>query len=416
MGEPIAGADRRAAGSESGMSRRRRRPDGKEILFTRKGSAMNSNRTNIGIGRMAAVMALCTTAGLAVALPPAPVYTRTVTDAVTGGNSYVALDGKTRWTVTPGADNYFVEIYERPMASGFEFIGARFGSEEYFEFVDIAQAKIGNNAQWLFVSIDMVGLDKITSNAARTREGLLGSYSFRFSNDADGRFGFLVLADQPEVKNLPNTTFGPLGTFVYADSNGDVGGAATAGSTGLLVTKFDNADEESGMNGYDEALIQDGRGPLGNNILFMRVSPTDNTVVEIALDYIALGLTRQQVESLRYFDVDAFKGSPDLQGFHRNDKWSPDEAGSPNVGIGGASEFGTPGLGQIAETDSVRVIGATSRCRADFNRDGTADFFDYLDFVAAFSTGDSTADFNGDGTIDFFDYLDFVQAFDAGCN
>ena len=54
-------------------------------------------------------------------------------------------------------------------------------------------------------------------------------------------------------------------------------------------------------------------------------------------------------------------------------------------------------------------------CPADFNVDTTVDFFDYLDFVDAFSGELATADFNGDGAIDFFDYLDFVDAFSAGC-
>ncbi len=52
---------------------------------------------------------------------------------------------------------------------------------------------------------------------------------------------------------------------------------------------------------------------------------------------------------------------------------------------------------------------------ADFNADGSIDFFDYLDFVAAFSNGDAGADFNADTSIDFFDYLDFVAAFSQGC-
>jgi hypothetical protein len=48
---------------------------------------------------------------------------------------------------------------------------------------------------------------------------------------------------------------------------------------------------------------------------------------------------------------------------------------------------------------------------ADFNSDAVVDFFDYLDFVQAFSTNDPTADFNNDQSIDFFDYLDFLQIF-----
>lgn len=55
-------------------------------------------------------------------------------------------------------------------------------------------------------------------------------------------------------------------------------------------------------------------------------------------------------------------------------------------------------------------------CPADFNADTVVDFFDYLDFVAAFSSNDPTADFNADTVIDFFDYLDFVAAFSTGCN
>ena len=54
-------------------------------------------------------------------------------------------------------------------------------------------------------------------------------------------------------------------------------------------------------------------------------------------------------------------------------------------------------------------------CGADFNDDAVVDFFDYLDFVAAFSTSDATSDFNADGVVDLFDYLDFVAAFSQGC-
>lgn len=52
---------------------------------------------------------------------------------------------------------------------------------------------------------------------------------------------------------------------------------------------------------------------------------------------------------------------------------------------------------------------------ADFNGDGSIDFFDYLDFVDAYSLNDPSSDFNGDSFIDFFDYLDFVDAYSLGC-
>ncbi|MEK6701628.1 MAG: PQQ-dependent sugar dehydrogenase [Planctomycetota bacterium] len=58
-------------------------------------------------------------------------------------------------------------------------------------------------------------------------------------------------------------------------------------------------------------------------------------------------------------------------------------------------------------------------CPADFDGDGTSDFFDYDAFVTCFEGGvcppGKTADFDGDGTSDFFDYDAFVVAFEAGC-
>ncbi|MDX2147216.1 MAG: DUF3466 family protein [Planctomycetota bacterium] len=47
-------------------------------------------------------------------------------------------------------------------------------------------------------------------------------------------------------------------------------------------------------------------------------------------------------------------------------------------------------------------------CRADYNQDGQADFFDYLDFAIAFADEGPRADFNRDDQVDFFDFLDFV--------
>ncbi len=69
--------------------------------------------------------------------------------------------------------------------------------------------------------------------------------------------------------------------------------------------------------------------------------------------------------------------------------------------------------GSIAAFDNLSVT--SSGCAADFNGDGVVDFFDYLDFVDAFSANAPSADFNNDGVIDFFDYLDFVDAFAGGC-
>ncbi len=72
------------------------------------------------------------------------------------------------------------------------------------------------------------------------------------------------------------------------------------------------------------------------------------------------------------------------------------------------STFG--GAGRV-----IVVEGFNLDCRANINGDCAIDFFDYLDFVSAFSGSEPSADYNGDEVIDFFDYLDFVADFSSGC-
>ncbi len=86
----------------------------------------------------------------------------------------------------------------------------------------------------------------------------------------------------------------------------------------------------------------------------------------------------------------------------------------PNANIGGPALGRDGTLIMSGSGTNLRAI-RTPRCLADFNHDGTLDFFDYLDFVDAFAANDPSADFNGDSVIDFFDYLDFVDIFSTGC-
>jgi hypothetical protein len=88
----------------------------------------------------------------------------------------------------------------------------------------------------------------------------------------------------------------------------------------------------------------------------------------------------------------------------------------PSVTAGDAGTYSvrvTDSCGNVLSANAVLTV--TGGCPADFNNDGAVDFFDYLDFVAAYDAELPSADFNNDGNIDFFDYLDFVAAFDTGC-
>jgi hypothetical protein len=301
-------------------------------------------------------------AGGAAAMPMTPVYFVDLADATTNQNEFES-DGKRRWFVTPGADVYQTETYERPTIQTYQDDpeGGIFSTEEYFSNLDIERGKVGYDDQFLYVAIDLVG-DTKEDQGGSTDEGLLYEYGFRFSSDPDGRNGYLVRAIQPEPTH--GTTFGLEKNEIWMDGDGDVGGAASesgGGPTGLAVTKQDNPNEETDLDGYDVQRAADGADPADGDpeIVWARIDPLDDTIVEIALDYTALGLDLAYILSIQYLDVQAIKGDPeDPANYFWNDKYDQGEAGSPNPDDGsfpGRSEFDTQGLGNIYELDTLRI-------------------------------------------------------------
>ncbi|MCW5935089.1 MAG: PEP-CTERM sorting domain-containing protein [Fimbriimonadia bacterium] len=290
------------------------------------------------------------------AQPSSPVYFQTFHDAVTGTNSY-NHSGQRYWYVTPGADKYQNDVYERPTVQNYANRGGHYSTHEYFEYLDITRASVGFDSQFLYVSISMFGRNKSTSDGTNSPVGLVERYGFRFGADPNGRNSRLLVVDQPELASSPNTVFSRLKTFGYRDTNGDVGGrgVVNGGATGLNVTKSDNPLEESGMTGYNQGFISDGRLSNNTTVLWARIAPGDVNTVEMALDYVALGLNVNDLMATQYLEFEAIKGGPkDPANYLWNDKYTKSEAGSPNPGMGGLSEFGTQGLGNIYELDTLR--------------------------------------------------------------
>jgi hypothetical protein len=281
-----------------------------------------------------------------------PVYSESISDAVTIDNALNATSNKVVWTIDPGADDYQTDSYERPVAQTFEVRGLAgggqaFAAKEYFSNLDIAEARSGLDGQYLYLSIKMAGLDKWTEDGKRTHEGLAYRYGFRLARSEDGGGGYLVTSDQPSFK--VGTNWSGLGTFIHHDFNGDVGG------TGRDVTKQDRAAEVQG-NGYENVVASDGRA-AGRQVVWVRVDPTDPTTVEFALDYAALGLAAEEVAAPAYLEFEANKGLKDPANYLWNDEYTKSEAGSPyraETGDRSKSEFGTQGLGNIYELDTLR--------------------------------------------------------------
>lgn len=416
------------------------------------------------------VPALLGAAGLcspAAAQPTAaPIYSTTVADAVTGANQFSA-GGFRYWTVTAGADSYQNDVYERPTAQGFQPVAGRYAVNEYLAYIDIESASFGFDDRFVYVRIDVVGRDKRTQDGVNTIEGLQGRYGFRFGTDADGRNSYYIIADQPESASVVNTAWTLAKTEGFRDTDRDVGGRGgpihgQPGPSGLAVTKVDNILEEAGLNGYDQQFITtDGLLLIGQRpVLWQRVSPTDNTVVEIALDYVVAGIPRATLEGITYLHFEAQTGDlADPQFGLWNDQFTGIEAGSPNQGVGTDNEFGTQGLGAISGVDTVRAelgtvpppppppgsgaccaagfcqivtaaqcaaLGAsyrgkdsvctpTSCCLSDFNADGTVNVDDLFAFLNAWFARSLTADFDRNGVLSTEDIFGYLNRFFTGC-
>ncbi|MBL8763726.1 MAG: agmatine deiminase family protein [Phycisphaerae bacterium] len=67
------------------------------------------------------------------------------------------------------------------------------------------------------------------------------------------------------------------------------------------------------------------------------------------------------------------------------------------------------------DVNDADLIINSSRCRGDYNLDGSVDDFDLFDFLNDFNAENPAADFNGDASVDDFDYFDFLNALGGPC-
>jgi hypothetical protein len=200
------------------------------------------------------------------------------------------------------------------------------------------------------------------------------------------------------VRYSQNALFGEEGPG-STDSN--------AAGPGTLVVQFDTYDNgNEGENSID--VTRDG-------VLIGHYSPsfdledfvTHRAHIRVRSNLLNMTITRADGSTENvYTDLPvAFANVPARFGFGGRTGGATDEHWVDNV------VFRVPGP---ADRNGDGVLDVCA-CLADFNRDGSLDFFDYLDFVAAFASTSSAADFNHDSIVDFFDYLDFVNAFSLGC-
>jgi hypothetical protein len=346
-----------------------------------------------------AVILLATTA---VAAPISPVYHRTFSDAVTGdlaplraapavgnGGQFTNADGTTiQWDIDQNnpdgsrADNYAGEQYERPTDQTYSVVTSnmaqqRFGlgfpgaGVQYYGYLDIVEAKIGFDADWLYVGIDLFSLNRVNNSGSVNQQGLEDFYRFRIGKGpvgAESRNGFLVGIQNPTANSTTSFTLDNKAE-VFADQTSGIGGVSPGdvGGVSLALTKETSPGEVAG-NGYDVQVVADGRtngsGGYASNrdVLYTRINPSDPTIVEFAWDYKFFGFTQADLISDSLFLMfESTKGLTGPSNYFWNDEYNYGEAGTPNFDerglVGPNSQFQSNGLQNIYQLDTLRGSG-----------------------------------------------------------
>jgi hypothetical protein len=119
-----------------------------------------------------------------------------------------------------------------------------------------------------------------------------------------------------------------------------------------------------------------------------------------------------------YFDISGGSGDGAflMQGGSQNYWCIETSLGAcTGLGIGEYIGFNSNGQTDAESAQPVGIFRIATNCLADFDGDGTLDFFDVSAFLAAFTTQQSSGDLNADGSWDFFDVSLFLSAYNAGC-
>lgn len=265
---------------------------------------------------------------------PNPVYFSETPDAVTGDNVRVQVNhpsatcGSSDPCYLPDpnpssgsvwVDNYSLDIYERPMGQGSS-------AKVYLPWIDITSSAVGYDANFLYYKIDLYG----------TESGKLPSYySFEINFDSDPLGDILVRAEAPSAK--VGTSWGTSGVIAYHDTNQNMGGPRPTTADGPSNT----------LGGYENLVFDQGSNKLsgapgGATAVRARISPTDPTVVELAVSRAFLvALNENSPVEKAAFRPYAAKGSNSPSQFQLHDEYTRSSAGSPYpwLRVAGAPSF-----------------------------------------------------------------------------
>lgn len=386
---------------------------------------------NAGISGVCVVVVfscVCAIGSAAVYPPPLHEYDQVFADASTGDNMFTAEDYERHWFVTPYADRYQDDVYERPTAQTFKyytidsFLGSGKGGYEagdrvvatdtndpaYFGYLDVVRGYYHASAMdgFMYFAIEVYSDQKLGSGYDEWEAdfGESSLYNIRLSNSpshagaAISRYGLLLSADAKDF----TSTFTGHKLFGYYDKNGDVGGY------GVSMTK-DDGDYYG--NGYEMTVISDGKDSAYDSyeMLYGRrvMSADGRPVVEFAFNYEEYNRQYPHMAidpNLTYLSFEATRGLKGQSNYLFNDQYSFAEAGSPYYAAG---EWPVSHPQNIYELDTLSADFA-GPLRGDFNSDGMWDCSDINALVAEIAGGswDPMFDMNRDGELTVEDITD----------
>jgi hypothetical protein len=209
----------------------------------------------------------------------------------------------------PGGDRLSVDQFERPFNAD--------KMDIYFQYLDIQDTTVFEDDTWIYMNIVLKGPDE--------NGHLSGRYAAEVDTNLDGRGDWFIVATAPA-----STAWSTDGVQAWRDLNHDVGGGKPIW-----------ADKQSGGNGYDDLVVDSGKGD-DSDAAWARVSPQDPNSVQIAFKKSLVGSPADYL-------LGAWSGADKLDPalFDLNDHFTNEQAGSP------LPDFATYPLKQLPALDNT---------------------------------------------------------------
>jgi hypothetical protein len=190
-----------------------------------------------------------------------------------------------------GGDRFTFERFERPFNAN--------TMDMYYPNLDIIDTFVYQDDTWLYGTIQVV--DRSAVNVSPYR------FAMQLDVEADGKGDFLVLALNP-----PSTDWTTNGVQVFQDTNSDVGD---------LTAMFTDENATDG-DGFETMIFDQGKSN-DPDVAWVRISPQDSNIVELAIKRAVLNNT-----FIYMIDMWVGHGTLDPALFDYSDHFTHEQAGA----------------------------------------------------------------------------------------